>query len=169
MSAKERWLLVEGSRRYEVSDLGRVRGVRSGKVLKTARDRGGYVKVSLYREWKVKRTVSVHRLVALAFLPRCPSGLRTQVAHIDGDQLNNDVSNLKWATAKENCDDRRTHGTHCCGERMGRAKLTSECVLEARAIYSAGGMYYHQLATRYGVAYTTIRMAVSRKAWRHLP
>lgn len=42
----------------------------------------------------------VHRLVAYAFIPN-PENKRT-IDHIDGDKLNNHVSNLRWATHAEN-------------------------------------------------------------------
>jgi len=41
-----------------------------------------------------------HRLVAMAYIPN-PDGL-TDVNHIDGDKLNNCVSNLEWVTHSEN-------------------------------------------------------------------
>ncbi|KAG5179194.1 hypothetical protein JKP88DRAFT_167877 [Tribonema minus] len=42
----------------------------------------------------------VHQLVADAFLPQ--DSMRAQVNHIDGDKLNNAVSNLERVTASEN-------------------------------------------------------------------
>ena len=42
----------------------------------------------------------IHRLVAMYFIPN-PEGLRT-VNHIDGNPLNNHVSNLEWASHREN-------------------------------------------------------------------
>ncbi|AGH57588.1 HNH endonuclease [Pseudoalteromonas phage pYD6-A] len=46
----------------------------------------------------VKR--SVHRLLAQTFIPNPEA--KAHVNHIDGDKSNNDLSNLEWATPKEN-------------------------------------------------------------------
>lgn len=55
----------------------------------------GYCQVDLG-----KKTVKVHRLVALAFIPTIEG--KTQVNHIDGNKQNNHVSNLEWCDNGEN-------------------------------------------------------------------
>ena len=49
-----------------------------------------------------RKTVYVHRLIAEAFIPNPEQ--KKQIAHINEDKTDNRVSNLCWATAKENCD-----------------------------------------------------------------
>jgi hypothetical protein len=51
----------------------------------------------------------VHQLVAAAFLGPRPDGL--EVRHLDGDPLNNAVSNLAYGTRLENIQDKKRHGT----------------------------------------------------------
>ena len=71
-----------------------------------------------------------HRLVAIAFLPN-PHQL-PDVAHNDGNPSNNDVSNLRWATHRDNQMDMRAHGTMQDGEKCCTAKLTAEQAQEIR-------------------------------------
>ena len=48
-----------------------------------------------------KRTFRLHRLVLMAFNP-VPNMEELEVNHIDGDKLNNALSNLEWCTSSEN-------------------------------------------------------------------
>ena len=45
---------------------------------------------------------SLHRILALAFIPLVGTRDRFYVNHIDGNKLNYDVKNLEWVTYKEN-------------------------------------------------------------------
>lgn len=60
---------------------------------------GKYLKVQLWKD-KNPKTYSVHRLVALAFIP--PVEGKELVNHKDGNATNNNVDNLEWCTHEEN-------------------------------------------------------------------
>lgn len=106
----EQWKEIAGyNGYYEVSDLGNVRSLprrlTDGRmykgcmlVQKTARN--GYKQVHLSKG-NMARWISVHRLVADAFVPN-PNNL-PQVNHIDENKQNNCASNLSWVSASENC------------------------------------------------------------------
>ena len=70
-------------------------------------------------------TKQVHRLVAEAFIANPEN--KPQVNHKDGDPLNNCVSNLEWATNKENSN-------HAFKNSLCRKPLTSEQVIEIRKL-----------------------------------
>lgn len=99
---------------YQVSNQGRVKSLKFGKekILKSGKDKDGYLKVDLCKDGK-KKTCQVHRLVAQAFIDN-PSNLE-QVNHKDEDKTNNNVSNLEWCSAKYNMN----YGTH--NERVAKA------------------------------------------------
>lgn len=96
---------------YYVSKAGQIKSTKGGRerILKGAVIKNGYHKVTLQQRLGQgpELQVYVHTLVALAFIgrPSTPMG-RTKgcsvVDHIDENKLNNNVSNLRWVTVKEN-------------------------------------------------------------------
>ena len=72
---------------------------RKGKQLRPSIDKYGYERVVLTKDG-IRKTYSVHKLVALAFIPNPEN--KTTINHIDGNKRNNNVLNLEWATEKEN-------------------------------------------------------------------
>ena len=93
----EQWRAVEGYPEYEVSNLGRVR--KNGKLTPLHRTGKGYLRTTLQKDGKQKQDY-IHRIVAKNFIPN-PENKPT-VNHIDGNKDNNRVSNLEWATYREN-------------------------------------------------------------------
>lgn len=85
---------------YQVSDLGNVRNVRTGNVLKP-RNNGYYLFCTLSKKGKNK-TLYVHQLVAMAFLEHIPKGYKITVDHINNNKLDNRLENLQIICAREN-------------------------------------------------------------------
>lgn len=54
------------------------------------------------------------------------------------------------------------------GENSWRAKLTTQEVMEIRARYAAGGIYYRELAEEYGVSTNHIGRLVRGDEWKHV-
>ena len=87
---------------YQISNKGRVRNSRSGRILIQKiknTDSNSYRLIVLSKD-NVKKCNSIHRLVAKAFLPN-PNNLPC-VNHKDENGENNIVENLEWCTHKYN-------------------------------------------------------------------
>ena len=101
--AQEQWRDIEGyDGAYQVSDLGRVRSLKFGKVrvLRPGKHRQGYLQVALCQDGKQK-SVYVHRLVAQAFIPNDDSS-KTIINHINEVKSENRVSNLEYCDRRYN-------------------------------------------------------------------
>ena len=100
--------------KYVVTDTGEIISTRKDvrKVKKLSQNTSGYLITNLSSNGVLK-TVTVHRLVAEAFIPN-PDNLPI-VDHIDEDKTNNAVTNLRWCTTAQNTkyyntkDGRRHH------------------------------------------------------------
>lgn len=88
---------------------------RDGNVISTAwgkeRVLSQWVNSNGYLSVKARnKQLPVHRAVALAWLPTLP--LFTDVNHMDGNKLNNDVDNLEWCSRSENIYHSLRNGLH---------------------------------------------------------
>ena len=92
--------------KYSVSNLGRVRSLRTDIILKpeTKKGKSPYQRVLLCVEGKRKH-YQVHTLVLLAFVGPPPTP-EHECLHKDHNPRNNALSNLSWGTRSENCLDR---------------------------------------------------------------
>lgn len=94
---------------YEVSDMGRVRTVKSGLIRKPYIQEG-YERISLSNKGE-RRNRLVHNLVLEAFVgPRPPE---KEGAHGNGISTDNRLFNLRWATQGENVEDKYKHNPYC--------------------------------------------------------
>lgn len=172
---------------YRVGDDGSVWAFRmkSGwKKLSTRPTGSLYSRRTLCCNGSTKRYY-VHQLVLLAFIGPCPNGM--ECCHNDGIKTNNDLSNLRWGTPKENGEDKIRHGNSLTGrknpnwdgllargEMNGCSKLTESDVRKIRRLYRPrrglgreGNL--KMLAEMFGVGKGTIWGIAHRLSWKHVP
>ena len=117
---------------YAVSNFGDIRDSGDKRILTVSQNSKGYAIVSLP---KVKKMVTVHRIVAEMFVPK-PTGKGNrldalQVDHIDGARMNNDARNLRWVTAAENRNNAHRRGKYHMhtGKAIKRIDLKTDEVM----------------------------------------
>jgi hypothetical protein len=109
----EEWKVIPGYEKYYMaSDKGRIKSLerecwngqkhftKPGRILKQKLDDKGYYRVNLYAPDKKPKGYLVHRLVAMAFLPKPEK--KDIAGHDDDNKTNNDVNNIYWTDSKEN-------------------------------------------------------------------
>lgn len=128
----EEWRDIDGIPYYQVSNFGRFKSLATARPVKRKRPIPVYDRIltqaKFYgrdRQGK-KRTTPlalmvnpcingkmhykyIHALVLTAFVGPKPEGM--ECCHIDGNPLNNHVSNLRWGTHSDNMQDSIRHGT----------------------------------------------------------
>ena len=147
----EIWKDIEGFEGlYQVSNLGNVKslvdsnGVSREKIRKPSICSNGYLQVILYKNKTIKH-FSVHRLVAIAFIPN-PNNLPC-VNHIDECKTNNVASNLEWCTHKENINygSRNERASKAISKKVGAFK-NGELVLTFPSTREAGRQGFCQFS-----------------------
>ena len=87
---------------YLVNEDGDVLSIKSKEPkLVSQWERHGYKRVALWENGK-QINVSVHRLVAMAFIDNPDPNTYTEINHKDEDKTNNNVNNLEWCSHKYN-------------------------------------------------------------------
>jgi len=141
---------------YQVSNMGRVKGT-NGKVLKQQSNKTtGYLTVMLYNKG-YRKNVTVHRLVASAFIDNNNPDLLTMVNHKDENKHNNRVDNLEWCTQKYNMN----YGT--LKERQSRSRLNNDTIKKIPITLIKGKKYQEfkslRAASRFlGVTHSTLAL-----------
>lgn len=189
---KKVWRDIPGfEKRYQASSLGRIRSLNRftiqkrrskiisvkypGKILKIDKkiNNGGYYIVTLLTNGE-RLYRSVHRLVCLTFRGNPPE-YGMQVNHINGNKLDNKISNLEWVSPSKNiqhalsigCFDKhiKNMSKKNRGELNPRSKLTKNKVINIREALNSG-MNSKALALMYDVTPHTISNIKRGVTWK---
>lgn len=178
----EKWNKIDGFSRYEASNLGNLRSMNyknSGKikVLKPAKNNGGYMKTVLLNDDGVYKAIQVHRIIMLSF-----HGISSlEVNHINGITYDNRLENLEYVTHSENLLHAYRTGLQLplSGSKNGKSILKEHQVLEirehVRSMKASGNRYWgrKELAAKYGISENYIKEIVinrttRKNTWSHI-
>lgn len=123
---------------YYITTCGKVISTKGGKmkILKGNLIKKGYKQVGLSVKGGGNKSIKVHRLVALAYIPNPEN--KPQVNHIDEVKTHNYVGNLEWMTAREN----NNHGTR--NERSGMVMRGSNHYNYGKPVPRSKPMEYYE-------------------------
>ena len=172
---KEEWKSVVGYEgKYEVSSLGKARGVRrvaedgkriKGKYLSMNSFTNGYRVFSLTVSGVTKQK-KASILVAEAFIGPRPQGM--VVCHNNSVRNDDRLENLRYDTNSSNMLDKRKNGTCNSGENSTTAKLTNKDVKEIRNLYDNFFISQSDIARRYNVTCSCISNVINKKTWKYV-
>ena len=134
----EAWRSIDGYTNYQVSNVGRIRNLSTGKISKGFDNGNGYLKTVLCQGNK-QEGLYIHRIVAQEFLDNPQNKLK--VDHINGDIKNNSITNLRWASVSENSRNKKRN-THKSSSRYkgvyweeGSAKWRARAMKDGKQYY----------------------------------
>lgn len=128
----------------------------------------GYSFVSLFNDNRKKKTISIHRLVAQAFVPN-PNNY-SEVNHRNANKMDNHYLNLEWCTHLQNMQHAERNGLikHPKGEKVVTSILKKEDVIRIRDIYKTGGFTQREVGLLFGVEQRVISHIVRKSTWKHI-
>lgn len=149
--------------RFEISQSGIIRNVKTKSIKSQYVSDTGYYMITISKNNKSK-PYRVHRLLANNFIEN-PQKLK-EVNHIDGNKLNNDLSNLEWVSHFGNMQHAFSTGlANNTGVKNGMAKLNEIKVCEIKELLKQGISQY-KIATKYNVSRSTILKIHLNKTWK---
>jgi hypothetical protein len=166
---EEIWKYIKLTNDIEISNFGNVRSSKNKKLRYKNKWKGTNTHYwnTQYTKDKKVYTLKVHRLVAEAFIPNPEN--KPQVNHIDGNGLNNHVSNLEWVTAGENKKHAYKIGYQDSkGSKNSRSKLDEELVFQICMFFHKTRFTPKQATIKFNISMQQATKIRSKKSWLHV-
>jgi HNH endonuclease len=96
----DRFITIPGYSDFEINSLGIVQHKREGII--NPINSNEYLRVIIYDSKGIRRTVGLHRLLALTFLEHPIDTKHLVINHKDGNTQNNALWNIEWCTYSHN-------------------------------------------------------------------
>jgi len=165
-------IIISTNGRYEINNNGDIRSTKTKQKMHQSKAGAGYLRINA---WINKKHITkyVHRLVAEIFIGSCPNNM--EVNHIDGNKLNNNVSNIEYISHSENLKHaikigirKPSHISRNVGENHGLSKLTNNDVIEMRRLWDTGNYTQSELSKTFGINFRRVSCIVRGDSWKHL-
>lgn len=166
---------------YEISSFGRVKrlgrpyksrskSMRPARIIlaTTSGKKKRYPKVSLRIDMK-SRVFTIHRLVALHFIPLVPG--KEHVNHKTGEKLKNHYTQLEWCTPQENNEHAFQMGLLKRGRKPPKPYVKKGYLVGKKQIVNlkTGELFAHvtELSKKTGKSIKTLRRSLSGERYNH--
>lgn len=154
------WKRIPDYLDYEASNQGTIRNYSTKKILNIHTTSMGYrtvnVKNSSTGKWKNQR---IYRLVGYAFLGPKPDGMG--IRHLNGNSLDDNLTNLEYGTQEVNMQDKMEHGTSMRGEKHPNCKLNCKDLRKLFKLRESGKFSQRALGKIFGVTQSHICLILS--------
>jgi hypothetical protein len=141
---------------YYASNYGRIKKHDGNHIMKQNFSRD-YLVVGLSGYDHKRKTLRVHRLIALTFKPN-DKFIKYEVNHKNGVKSDNRDENLEWDTHKSNSEKIYTSGNYF-------KKLKPEMVSEIKNLLNSGNILQKDIALKFNVSRSTISEINTGKKW----
>ena len=129
----------------------------------------GYLRISLSVDGK-RHKYSIHRLVALLFIDNPYN--KKEVNHIDGNKLNNVVTNLEWVTSSENQlhaeRNNLTHHTPVCGSDNHWTKYSDKQIHMVCKLLENNKLSIPEIGKKTNVSRGVVGSIQRHECWKHI-
>lgn len=151
---------------FEVSNLGRIRNVKTGTLYKQHINKTGYPQVCVSLGSRSKKKIfKIHKAVAETFIPNPEN--KPEVNHKDGNKVNSRIDNLEWATYSENSQHAWDNGLiNSDGSKILR-KLSDKQVEYIRNNYIPGDKEFgcRALSRKFNMHHKTIESLLKNETY----
>ena len=168
---KEKWFLEQYNKGILTFDGKFFQNVSTGNTFKSVNSRG-YIQISLLKhdeKGKSVVTIMAHRLIWII-----NHGLiydtNLVINHIDGNKLNNNISNLELVTHRRNIRHALDNGLNVSlkSEQKPNAVFTNDQVIKFRKLYESGGISQQDIVKIVGCDKTTVSYMLSKKTYKNV-
>jgi len=146
--------------KYLVGSSGEILNSKTGRFLKIAKDKKGYLFIQLSINGFVE-TKRIHRLVYELYVGEIPDSL--EVNHIDGNKQNNHYENLELVTHHENILHAVKTGLIKSGidSPLSKGYIYQYCFLKCKIVALYGSCF--EASKKSGVSASSINLCINHK------